>query len=49
MKMDAQTVRNMVSPGYMARENGLPIDDVVEMVEKGFVAIQPQKQTILAY
>ncbi len=48
MKMDAETIRNLVSLGYMARENGLEMADVVEMVEKGFVAIQPEKQMVLA-
>lgn len=48
MNMDAQTVKNLISLGYMARENGLDMDDVVEMVERGFVAIQPQKQMVLA-
>ncbi|VVB97972.1 Uncharacterised protein [uncultured archaeon] len=47
-KMDEQTIRNLVSLGYMARENNLEIEDVVEMVERGFVAIQPQKQMVLA-
>lgn len=48
MKMDSQTVKNLISLGYMARENGLEMADVVEMVEKGFVAIQPQRQMLLA-
>jgi hypothetical protein len=48
MKMDAQTIRNLVSLGYMARENGLDMEDVVEMVERGFVALEPQRQMALA-
>ncbi len=49
MNMDAQTIRNLVSLGYLARENDLQVEDVIEMVEKGFVAIQPQKQAMLTY
>ncbi len=48
MMMDSQTIKNLVSLGYLARENGLEMEDVVEMVEKGFVAIHPQRQAVLA-
>lgn len=46
--MDSQMVRNLVSLGYMAKENNLEMEDVVEMVEKGFVAINAEKQVMLA-
>ncbi|MFA5077343.1 MAG: hypothetical protein WC488_02865 [Candidatus Micrarchaeia archaeon] len=48
MEMNTQTVRKLVSLGYMAKENELDMDDVLEMVEKGFIAIQPQRQMVLA-
>lgn len=48
MKMDAQTVKNLISLGYMAKENDLTMEDVVEMVERGFVAIETQRQPVLA-
>ncbi|MBU0585961.1 hypothetical protein KJ780_00460 [Candidatus Micrarchaeota archaeon] len=48
MKMDIEMMRNLVSLGYTAKESGLDIEDVVDMIEKGFVAVQPQKQMQLA-
>lgn len=47
MEIDANIIRNLISLGYMAKENELEIEDVVEMIERGFVAIEPRKQTVL--
>lgn len=47
MKMDAQMIRNLVSLGYVARESGLEVEEIVDMIEKGFVAIHPERQTVL--
>lgn len=48
MEMDAKMVKGLISLGYMAKENELEIEDVMEMIEKGFLAIGPSRQTALA-
>ncbi len=42
MAMDVQMVKNLVSLGYVARESGLEVEDILQMIEKGFVAIGPE-------
>ena len=48
MEMNTQTMRKLISLGYMAKENELDMDDVLEMVEKGFIAVHPQRQMVLS-
>lgn len=37
--IDIQTMKDLVSLGYIARESGLEVEEIVEMVEKGFIAM----------
>ena len=48
MNANGKMIRSLVSLGYMARENGLEMEDVLEMIERGFVALEPQKQMVLS-
>ncbi len=45
MKIESQVIKNLVSLGYIARENNLEIEDIIEMLEQGFVAMQPEHRS----
>ncbi len=49
MEMDSKMIKNLVSLGYLARETGLEIEDIVDMVEKGFVAVNAHTIQAAAY